>query len=167
MKTIMKNLSITAILVLCVILGAKAQKTSDLRLGFGLNLGSATSVGYNVTLGGDLKLQKDFTDVVSGSLSTGYTHFLPDKNAGNTNSFGFVPLKAGIKFFPAKGVYFGGELGAGFGTSTGAGTGFLYAPAVGITFGKYYDFSARYEALNLNGATLGHIALRLAYAFSL
>jgi len=168
MKQTFKILTITTVLFLSVITLSNAQtKTEPFRLGLGLNLGGATTDGYNVTLGGDLKLQKDITKVISASLATGYTNFFPNKNNGFTQNYGFVPLKAGIKYFPVSGVYFGGELGAAFGVEKNSGTSFLYAPAVGITFNKNYDFSARYEALNQNGGTLSHIALRLAYAFTL
>lgn len=163
-----KILTIVILLSVSVITVSNAQtKTEPYRLGVGLNLGAANSTGYNVTLGGDLKLQKDITKVISASLATGYTNFFPNKNKGFTQNFGFVPLKAGIKFFPVSGVYLGGELGAAFGVEKNSGTSFLYAPAVGITFNKNYDLSARYEALNRNNVTLSHIALRLAYAFTL
>lgn len=168
MKQITKTLTIASILFLGVTSVIKAQtKTEPFRLGVGLNVGAATSDGHNVTLGGDLKLQKDFTEVISGSVATGYTNFFADKNVVNSRNFGFVPLKAGIKYFPTKGFYLGAEAGAAFGTKEGAGTSFLYAPSVGITFNTNYDFSARYEALNQNGGTLSQVALRLAYAFSL
>lgn len=168
MKQTTKILTIATIIFLAITATTHAQtKTQPFRLGVGLNVGAATTDGFNVTLGGDLKLQKDFTDVISGSLATGYTNFFANKNKSYTESYGFVPLKAGIKFFPTKGVYLGAEAGAAFGTKEGAGTSFLYAPAVGITFNTNYDFSARYEALNQNSGTIGHVALRLAYAFSL
>ncbi len=167
MKQTSKILSVATVLFLSVSTISKAQtKTEPFRLGVGLNVGAATTDGYNVTLGGDLKLQKDITNVISGSLATGYTNFFANKNNGYTESYGFVPLKAGIKFFPTKGIYLGAEAGAAFGTKEGSGTSFLYAPAVGITFNTNYDFSARYEALNQKNGTIGQVALRLAYAFS-
>lgn len=168
MKQITKTLTIAGILLFTITASKAQTKTEPFRLGVGLNVGAATTVGHNVTLGGDLKLQKDFTEVISGSISTGYTNFFANKNKGFTSAYGFVPLKAGIKYFPTKGFYLGAEAGAAFGTQQGAGTSFLYAPAVGITFNTNYDFSARYEALNFQGGgTLSHVALRLAYAFSL
>ena len=77
-------------------------------------------------------------------------------------------LKGILKVFPTKGFYLSAEVGAGFGVQEGVGTGFLYSPGLGVAFAKNYDISARYEAVNFkNDVTLGQVALRLAYAFSL
>jgi hypothetical protein len=172
MKTNFKFLSITTILFLSIITASKAQdvakvKTNDWRLGVGLNVGASTNEFYSMTLGGDLKLQRDITESLAGTLTTGYTNFfLKDKFVGE--DFGYVPLKAGIKVFPTKGFYISGEVGAGFGVNKGSSTGFLYSPGVGVAFNKDYDISVRYEAVNFkNDVTFGQVALRLAYAFSL
>lgn len=177
MKQITKTLAIASILLLSIT-ASKAQevakvKTNDWRLGVGVNLG--TTLGdfdktYGLTFGGDLKLQRDITESLSGTLTTGYTNFFAKqdfKNIGGKD-FGYVPLKAGLKVFPTKGFYISGEVGAGFGVQEGAGTGFLYSPGIGVAFAKDFDISARYEAVSFkNDFTLGQVALRFAYAFSL
>jgi hypothetical protein len=176
MKTNFKFFAITAILFLTAITASKAQnvaqvKTNDWRLGVGLNVGVPTgdaSNAYSFTLGGDLKLQRDITESLAGTLTTGYTNFfIKDKYKGIITDFGYIPLKAGIKVFPTKGIYISAELGAAFGVQKGSSTSFLYSPGVGIAFAKNYDISARYEGLNQSGQNLGQVALRLAYAFSL
>jgi opacity protein-like surface antigen len=176
MKTNFKFFAITAILFLTAITASKAQnvaqvKTNDWRLGVVLNVPTGdASKAYSFTLGGDLKLQRDITESLSGTLTTGYTNFFIKKELKDLGAkdFGYIPLKAGIKVFPTKGIYISAELGAGFGVQKGSSTGFLYSPGVGIAFAKNYDISARYEAVSFkNDATIGQVALRLAYAFSL
>src|SRR5687768_11870995 len=81
---------------------ASAQ-TSDgdskaLRLGVGVSAGLPTDDDYNIALGADLRLQKDFFSNISGTLSAGYTNFsVKDeaKSAYPYTSLGFIPLKAG------------------------------------------------------------------------
>lgn len=178
MKTNFKFLTIASVLFLSAITASKAQevalvKTNDWRLGVGINLG--TTLGdfdktYGLTLGGDLKLQRDITESLSGTLTTGYTNLFIKKDLKDLGfeDYAYVPLKAGLKVFPTKGFYISGELGAGFGVKEGSSTGFLYSPGIGVAFAKNYDISARYEAVSFkNDVTLGQVALRLAYAFSL
>ena len=60
---------------------ANAQTTVNdgdskaLRLGVGLSVGIPTNDAYNLALGGDVRLQKDFFSNISGTLSAGYTNF--------------------------------------------------------------------------------------------
>src|SRR5690606_20165360 len=91
-----------------------AGDSRETRLGIGLNLGVPTTDGYDFAIGGDVRLQKDFSGNVSGLLSAGYTSFTYD--GGDT---GFIPVKAGVKIFPVSKFYFSGELGAGFSTEDG------------------------------------------------
>jgi hypothetical protein len=82
-------------------------------------------------------------------------------------SVGMIPVKAGAKIFFAESAYFSGELGAGFGTEDGAKTAFLWAPGVGYGFDNGLDLGLRYEGAEYKGASLGQIALRVAYGFKL
>lgn len=140
--------------------------SKDTRLGFGLSVGIPTNDDYNIAVGGDLRLQKDFYSNISGILSLGYTNF-SIKDALGGGSIGFIPLKAGIKFFPTERFYFSGEVGAAFGTDEGQGTAFVYAPGIGIGFNKGIDLGLRYEGFSQNGGNLGQVALRIAYGFNL
>jgi opacity protein-like surface antigen len=135
------------------------------RFGVGLSLGAPTTEGYNFAVGGDLRLQKDFSGNVSGILSAGYTNFsLENEDAG---SFGFIPVKAGIKVFPKAKFYFSGELGAGIPTDSESKTAFLWAPGLGYGFNNGVDVGLRYEGFEVKGGSLGQVALRLAYGFRL
>jgi hypothetical protein len=137
--------------------------SKDTRLGVGLSLGIPTNDLYNFAIGGDLRLQKDFSSNVSGIASLGYTNFSVDgENAGDV---GFIPLKAGVKVFPVERFYISGELGAAFGTDDGQKTSFLYAPGIGLGFNNGLDLGLRYE--KLTKYDLGQVALRIAYGFNL
>lgn len=145
---------------------AQSDDSKALRLGVGLNVGVPTTTGYSLAIGGDLRLQKDFSSNVSGILSAGYTSFsIKDSYGGG--SIGFIPVKAGAKIFFAESAYFSGEVGAGFGTESGQKTAFLWAPGIGYGFDNGLDLGLRYEGAEFKGASLGQVALRIAYGFKL
>jgi hypothetical protein len=151
-----------------------AGDSHDTRLGLGLSLGIPTNDLYNIAVGGDLRLQKDFYSNVSGLLSLGYTNF-SIKDAAGGGSVAYIPLKAGVKIFPMERFYISGEIGAAFGADNTEGTGFVYAPGIGLGFNKGIDLGLRYEGVSglaLEGVpgsklNLGQIALRIAYGFNL
>ena len=161
---------------------AQTQPVNDgdskaLRLGVGVSAGIPTNDDYNIALGADLRLQKDFFSNISGTLSAGYTNFSvkdESKTALGYESKGWVPVKVGIKIFPVSRFYISGEVGAAFGTDKGQGTALVYAPGIGLGTNTGIDIGLRYEGLakdNINfprgGTNLGQVALRLAYGFKL
>lgn len=135
------------------------------RLGVGLNLGIPTTDGFNFAIGGDLRLQKDFSGNLSGLLSAGYTNFSPENDA--LDNIGYIPVKAGLKVFPVSKFYISGELGAGFGATEGQKTAFVWSPGIGYGFNNGVDVGVRYEEFTRDGGSLGQVALRLAYGFRL
>lgn len=163
--------SVAAAVAMFIGVNQAHAQTSDgdskaLRLGVGLNVGIPTDDAYNIALGGDLRLQKDFFSNISGTLSAGYTNFsIKDSEGGG--SIGYIPVKAGIKIFPIERFYISGEVGAGFGTKSDQGTALVYAPGIGLGFNNGVDLGLRYEGFAQNGNNLGQVALRLAYGFNL
>lgn len=140
------------------------------RLGVGVSAGLPTDNKYNIAVGGDVRLQKDFFSNISGTLSAGYTNFsIKDdaKISGQPNSLGYIPVKAGIKIFPVERFYISGEAGAAFGTDKGQKTALVYAPGIGLGFNNGLDLGVRYEGFAQNNSNLGQVALRLAYGFKL
>ena len=140
------------------------------RLGVGVSAGLPTNDNYNIALGGDLRLQKDFFSNISGTLSAGYTNFSVKDEAKSRypyTSLGFIPVKAGIKIFPHERFYISGEVGAGFGTDKGQSTALVYAPGIGIGTNTGIDLGLRYEGFAYDGNNLGQVALRVAYGFNL
>ncbi|RZK50209.1 MAG: hypothetical protein EOO99_03205 [Pedobacter sp.] len=137
------------------------------RLGVGLNLGVPTSDFYDVAIGADLRYQFDLNKQLSIPVTAGYTH-LAGKD--NVPSFGYIPLKAGMKYFfneTGSGMYGLAEIGAGFGTKSGSGTSFVYSPAIGYSWSSGLDFGVKYEGLSRDGGNTGYVGLRLAYGFGL
>ena len=145
---------------------AQSADSKALRLGVGVSAGIPTNDAYSFAIGGDLRLQKDFSTNISGLLSAGYNSFsLKDEFGGG--SYGMIPVKAGAKVFFAESAYFSGELGAGFGTESGSKTAFLWAPGIGYGFDNGLDLGLRYEGAEFKGSSLGQVALRVAYGFKL
>lgn len=145
------------------------------RLGIGISAGLPTTDGYSFALGGDLRLQQDFTSNVSGLLSVGYNTFsLEDgpATALGSDNLDYIPVKIGLKVFPVQRFYFSGEVGAGFPTRDGSKTAFVYAPGIGIGTNMGIDIGLRYEGMTGDANVLslknpGQVALRLAYGFRL
>lgn len=145
---------------------AQSDDSKALRLGIGLNAGLPTTKAYGFVIGGDLRLQKDFSSNISGILSAGYNSWSRKDSYGG-GSYGMIPVKAGAKVFFAESAYFSGELGAGFGTESGSKIAFLWAPGIGYGFDSGLDLGLRYEGAEVKGASLGQVALRIAYGFKL
>lgn len=140
---------------------------------------------YSVGFGGSGKIEIPATQSFSITVTAGYTSFYLKDNVKNTlNAFGidakpagYIPVKAGGKYYIVPAFYVEGEIGAsigvqrspvGFNTLTGHGTAFAYAPGIGTSLGlggkSAIDIGARYEGWSQNG-TLDQLALRVAYKF--
>lgn len=167
MKTITKIIATSAAVVaLFFTTNANAQSQ---KLGIGITAGIPTSDIYSVALGADLRYQFDIDKQLSIPVTAGYTN-LSVKDEFGGGSFGYIPVKAGVKYFfntTGSGVYGLAELGAGFGTKSGTGTSFVYSPAVGYAWSNGLDLGVKYEGLAKDGGSTGFFGLRLAYGFSL
>ena len=146
------------------------------KLGIGLNVGAPTSDAsdaYSVAVGVDARLQFDVSKQISIPVTTGYTTFIGKNDVGgvyDVPNFGFIPVKAGVKVFfndSGSGLYGLAELGAAFGVTNGSGTSFIYSPALGYSWSNGLDLGLKYEGLSRNSATVGQVAVRVAYGFNL
>jgi hypothetical protein len=158
-----------AVAFLLTAIFASAQTDKPLRLGIGIIPGASLNNPAGFVLGADVRLQQGFGNSnVSWILTTGYTHFFETKQNGIVMfpTTSFIPLKAGLKVFPAANVYLAGEIGAGFGIETGVGTSFVYSPSIGIIVAKDWDLSIKYEHFTKYNETQ-QLALRIAYGFKL
>jgi hypothetical protein len=131
----------------------------------GLPIGDASNA-YSFAIGGSLKYDIPIGTGTFFNLSAGYTAFMTKsalKQLGAKSSYGFVPLKAGLKYyFTGEGFYGEAQVGAAFSTESGGGTAFAYAPGIGYTVDGGFDIGVRYEAWSHSG-TVSQVALRLSY----
>lgn len=159
MRKVLLAFSIAALSVV----GAKAQ---DANPGFNLagGLKVALPVGdasnaYSFGFGAELQGEYMFAESVSGLISAGYTHFLGKDLGGGykVDGTGFIPVLAGVRFYPSSNVFVGGKVGVSFGTASGAGSAFTYEPQIGLN-GEKYQVALGYNAMSNNG-TFGSIGL--------
>ncbi|SDD60502.1 hypothetical protein SAMN05216464_10243 [Mucilaginibacter pineti] len=121
---------------------------------------------YSVVLGGSLKYEMPIASSTLFTISAGYSSFQPKKEFKDAglHAAGFIPLKAGIKYYFNEGFYGEGQLGAVFSTGSDGGTAFVYAPGIGYTIEGGFDIGVRYEGWAKSG-TISQVALRVAYNF--
>ncbi|WP_191020039.1 hypothetical protein [Flavobacterium selenitireducens] len=151
------------------------------RLGFGIAPGYVLEDPYGFGLGGDVRLQYDFSKRYSVTLTTGYSHLFGKEIDGfEVDDLGFVPVKAGFKAFWWEDQFYAmGEAGAGFAVSGAEYAGAkdvsaILSPSIGWA-NQYFDVSVRYEyyadfpGYSNNTPSDGNhqIALRFAYGFKL
>lgn len=177
MKKIFKVLVISSLL-----LGSNskmfAQDQSDnydrkFKLGVGISGGLPFNDPYTFNLGGDVRLQYDFSKTYSLTLTTGFNNLFVEDNGTNLS---YIPVKVGYKSFIFKNeFYIMGEIGGAFSvTKEYSNNSLLFSPAIGYAT-KYVDISVRYEFLkdfpvikdNAVDDGLGQIMVRLAYGFDL
>ncbi|WP_285054970.1 outer membrane beta-barrel protein [Pedobacter ginsengisoli] len=176
-----KLILLTAIAGIFTFSTVKAQDAamSGPKLGIGAEFGFPMGDfgdGYKFGVGGSLLYQHPIADKLNLTGSAGYLSFQGkdiDTEIGTISlgSAGFIPVKAGLRYFLAENIYVGGELGAVFATGDGAsGTAFAYAPGVGVEFPvadkSTIELGGRYEGWS-NDGTSSFIGLRLAWNFGL
>ncbi|RZJ67004.1 MAG: hypothetical protein EOO50_07005 [Flavobacterium sp.] len=156
-----------------------ANYDNGFRLGFGVTPGYVLREPYGFSLGGDVRLQYDFSKRYSVTLTSGYTHLFAkdvDVVGFEAHDLGFIPVKAGFKAFWWEDQFYAmGEAGAGFAvTSEINKTTAILSPSIGWA-NDYLDISVRYDyfsdfpGISNNEFKDGNhqIALRFAYGFRL
>jgi hypothetical protein len=154
----------------------KAQTTPANALWFsiGADAGDPTGnlrIGSVFVLGGTARLQYGITNNFAVTLTSGADHFFSKDMPGTDikyDSFGIIPIKAGIKEFFVPNIYFGAEAGVGF-EETDDGKGnkkFLLSPALGWA-NKHWDVGVRYDNYSGQNDPYGFVALRIGYGFAL
>jgi hypothetical protein len=158
--------------LLFILIGAAAHaQTQNTAKAFsvGLELGVPTNSIYNVGFGGSGKAEVPITPNLSLSVTAGYINFYYKRSlVGNSQSqdpAGYVPIKAGAKYFLGQYVYVEGEAGTAIETNYSKRNLFAFAlgPGFVISTGKHtaVDFGFRYE--NWGNGRLRQTALRVAY----
>ncbi|MES2455281.1 MAG: outer membrane beta-barrel protein [Bacteroidota bacterium] len=173
-----KLLLLTAIAGVFTFSNVKAQDAamSGPKLGVGVEFGFPTGDFGDVSefgVGGSLLYQHPIAKNLKLTGSAGYLNFKGKDIPGGILKYsdaGFIPVKAGLRYFLAENIFVNGEVGAVFGTKEDAGTAFAYSPGIGVEFPvadkSALELSARYEGWSNNG-TLSFVGLRLAWNFGL
>ena len=142
---------------------AKSQNTA-LKFGGGLNLGIPVHnlSGSSVAIGADFLAHYSVTNQVAITGDFGYTALFAKNGGSNTN---ILPLRAGVRIYPADNVYFLGKIGAGFISSDGSSvTSTAYSLGGGYLINHKLEVGASYDGYSNNGA-IGLLNLRLGFFF--
>ena len=156
----------------------KAQTTSPnaLRLSIGLETAAPTGnarLGSNFILGGTARLQYGISNNFAITFTSGAYHFFPIDIPGTHTkyqSYGVIPIKAGIMEFFVPNIYFGAEAGVGIEqTDNGVDPArLLLSPALGYA-NQHWDIGVHYDNFSSAGDHdhYGLVGLRIAYGFGL
>ncbi len=151
---------------------AQITPSNSLRLSIGLETAEPTGnlrIGSNFSLGGTIHLQYGLTDNFSATLASGAYHFFSKINPATGkrfNSFGVIPIKAGLKEFFIPNIYVAAEAGVGYEQTDNhdGQTKFIWTPGVGYA-NEHWDVGVRYESFSGENNNYGLVALRIAYGF--
>jgi hypothetical protein len=170
----MRRILLLAVLIVSAASASFAQtsKSKDegkfsIGLEAGLPIGDASDA-YNFVIGASVKYEYPVAPSLYVTGSVGYNAFLTKsalKDLGAKSSYGFIPLKAGLKYYIQDGFFAEGQLGVVFSTESGGGSAFAYSPGIGYSFDGGFEAGVRYEGWPKDGATTSQIGLRLAYRF--
>jgi hypothetical protein len=140
----------------------------SIALDAGKPIGKASDY-YSSVFGGSVKYQMPIIeDDAFFTASLGYTSLSTSttyKKLDVPSSFGFVPLKAGVKDYLYKGLYTGVEIGAVFGTTSGFGNKFTYSVNTGYSF-SLIEIGLRYESWVNDLQPINQLAVHLGFRFN-
>lgn len=163
-----------ALSIVAVSFAANAQsKDGGFHVAGGLHTGLVVGtydVLYNFGVGGELQGEYNFAENISGTITSGYTSFFAKsayKNIGGS-AVGYIPVLAGIRFYPSSQFFVGAKLGLGIltgGGGSGSSSGFNYQPEIGFN-GERFQVSVGYNGVSVTGGTFSHIGLSALYKFN-
>lgn len=176
----MKKLFLLVALAAIFNLNAADAQTGDAALSkskLGLGVDFAFPMGkfgdlLDYGVGGTLLYQHPVTKNLSITGNVGYLKFTgKEVLKGIRYKEGFVPIKAGARYFFAENFYGTAEAGITISTADGNGTGtsFVYVPGLGLEFpvsdNGSVDLGVRYESWYRSNGTRSFIGIRVGYNF--
>ena len=169
----MKNTCFLAILSLMV-MNATAQsrrpnQTLPVKSGFSIGFEAGLPVGenakpYGSAIGASLQYETRPDPGIGITFNGGYLSY-NFKSAYGDGSVGFIPLLAGVKYYPSRNVFFHAQLGAAVGTKNGQGTSFAYAPGIGYNFSSTIDAELKYLGISNSAGSINNVGIRLGFNF--
>lgn len=173
-----KLLSITILIATFFSADAQEQQQGDFHFGVGLNLGLPIGTFHDFNsfgVGGHVQGEYNFTDQITGVLTTGYTAFFGktysyDYGYGVSGSakqptVGLIPIVAGPRFYPVDQFFVGVQAGIGLLTGGGSSSsGFDYFPQIGYNADQFQVILG-YNGVSANGTTWGNLSLTGVFKF--
>ncbi|MCY7423029.1 MAG: outer membrane beta-barrel protein [Chitinophagaceae bacterium] len=137
--------------------------------GFSVGLEAGIPVGenakpYGSVLGASLQYEVKPDPEIGVTFNGGYLSYNLKSSYGE-GSVGFVPLLAGVKYYPSPEVFFHAQLGAAVGTKSGQGTSFAYAPGIGYKFSPTVDVELKYLGISNSAGSINNVGVRLGFNF--
>ncbi len=178
MKNKCKIIAIVSILLAGLLIGkARAQiaGAGKLQGSVGLEINDPTGnarIGSHFSLGGTVMLQYGLSNSFAVIATSGAYHFFPTIIPGTNkryDSYGVIPVEAGVKWFFVPNIYVSGQAGIGReATDSGYGPNrLMLTPALGYAT-RHWDFGVHYDNFSSPGGDhYGLLGVRLAYAFGL
>jgi hypothetical protein len=126
----------------------------------------------NVIVGFSVKYEAAVGRHTCITISAGYNSFLNGRTAFDLGSipsaYGYIPLKAGIKYYVTGGLFLEAQPGVTFATKRnidGDAIYGVYSGGLGYTFGSHIEAGIRYEGWISGETAISQTSLRLAYRF--
>jgi hypothetical protein len=153
------------------VLHTRAQTVPVKAFSVGLELGVPANSVFNVGFGGSGKAEVPLVSALSFTVTAGYTSMYYKSaligSATTQTPVGYIPLKAGVKYYFSPGFYAEGEAGNAFQTNYTKENLFIIAVGPGFiaSTGEHsgIDIGFRYE--NWGSGRLRQTAIRAAYRF--
>ncbi|MGQ0738885.1 MAG: hypothetical protein ACT4OJ_07495 [Bacteroidota bacterium] len=170
----MKKVFLILIFTTKTAFAADAQKTKGFQLHAGIRISLTPGVlltSFNIGAGPEMQAEYKFSNRVSGIVLTGYNFFFGNEvtlfnqtfNAGN---YRFIPVVAGMRYYPAKIFFIGLQGGAGIISSRDTSvTGFCWQLQTGFEIGKV-QIAGNFVNNSFKNDAVGYAALTAVYKFA-
>ncbi|MEJ7558750.1 MAG: outer membrane beta-barrel protein [Pedobacter sp.] len=162
------------IIIILIATSTYAQRPTS-KIGIGLDfafpLGNfGSNVNYGV--GPSALFQRPINKNLNFTVNVGYLRFNGDPVFANIKyREGFIPIKAGLRYFLSEYIYGSAEAGVVISSANGngSGTALAYSPTLGVEFPVSnkgsVDAGIRYEGWSRSNGTRSFIGLRAGYNF--
>ncbi|MFN2260942.1 MAG: hypothetical protein ABR595_02610 [Psychroflexus sp.] len=163
----MKRIILTvAVLVFAFQFGTAQDEQITIGAHVGIPTGDASDVTtLNVGVDASYYFLKDISEGLDIGLSTGYTMFMGDEDAGFDEDISYIPLAASARLGFSENFFASADLGYALSTDSDvADGGFYYQPKFGYTFGAL-ELAAFYKSISEDLVTVSSFGVGVGYRF--